>query len=250
MTQALPIPGKLTQTIHTKAEPNRDPIRLSSGGNTAPDYRKAQEMNQDQTLALEEIAQWGAVIDQMTAQYQAQKLANDPKKRKKKTLKPMIDTPRFCYPLSIGRTQTLPRLDTKEMQEIEIYDEKCCTHDYESACPCCLNICKNCQEPLEELNKCADCFADQRDCVCEIEETNAIYPAVNVVSKEMEKNCGACGLFYVGSHSCSVAFDELIEGISNAIYKVFPNFDNNIKKETWDFMVLSVEEICSQLGKE
>jgi hypothetical protein len=65
-----------------------------------------------------------------------------------------------------------------------------------------------------------------------------------------QKNCGACGLFYVGSHSCAVAFDELIEGISEAIFKVFPNFDNNIKKETWDLMVLSVEEICSQLGKE
>lgn len=44
--------------------------------------------------------------------------------------------------------------------------------------------------------------------------------------------------------------NELIEGISDAIYKVFPNFDNNIEKETWALMVLSVEEICSQLGKE
>ena len=41
-----------------------------------------------------------------------------------------------------------------------------------------------------------------------------------------------------------------MEEISNAIYKVFPNFDNNIEEETWRLLVLSVEEICSQLGKE
>jgi len=65
-----------------------------------------------------------------------------------------------------------------------------------------------------------------------------------------KKLCGACGNYFNNSHSCDVAFDELIEGISDAIYKVFPNFDNNIEKKTWDLMVLSVEEICSQLGKE
>jgi hypothetical protein len=31
-------------------------------------------MNQNQTLTPDELAQWGAVIDQMTAQYIAQKL--------------------------------------------------------------------------------------------------------------------------------------------------------------------------------
>jgi hypothetical protein len=45
-------------------------------------------------------------------------------------------------------------------------------------------------------------------------------------------------------------FEDLMQEISNAIYKVFPNFDNNIEKETWALLVLSVEEICSQLGKE
>ena len=45
-------------------------------------------------------------------------------------------------------------------------------------------------------------------------------------------------------------FEELMEGISDAIFNAFPNFDNNIQKETWGLMVLSVEEICSQLGKE
>lgn len=35
---------------------------------------------------------------------------------------------------------------------------------------------------MEELNKCADCFADQRDCVCEIEETNATYHGLIKVS--------------------------------------------------------------------
>jgi len=53
-----------------------------------------------------------------------------------------------------------------------------------------------------------------------------------------------------GKTSTENNIEKLIEEISNAIYKVFPNFDNNIEKETWDLMVLSVEEICSQLGKE
>jgi hypothetical protein len=53
-----------------------------------------------------------------------------------------------------------------------------------------------------------------------------------------------------GQTSTERKINELTEEISNAIYKVFPNFDNNIEKETWDLMVLSVEEICSQLGKE
>lgn len=65
-----------------------------------------------------------------------------------------------------------------------------------------------------------------------------------------KKICGACGNYFNDYHSCDVAFDELIEGISDAIFKVFPNFDDNIEKKTWDLMVLSVEEICNQLGKE
>jgi len=31
-------------------------------------------------------------------------------------------------------------------KDITHYDPKCCTHDYESGCPCCLGDCDDCQD--------------------------------------------------------------------------------------------------------
>ena len=40
---------------------------------------------------------------------------------------------------------------------------------------------------------------------------------------------------------------HLMEDFSELIYQHFPNFDNNIKKDTWDLLVLFTEETISQL---
>jgi len=31
-------------------------------------------------------------------------------------------------------------------EDITLRDPKCCSHDYESGCPCCLNDCEECQD--------------------------------------------------------------------------------------------------------
>jgi hypothetical protein len=31
-------------------------------------------------------------------------------------------------------------------EDITLFDPKCCEHDYESACPCCLGDCDDCQD--------------------------------------------------------------------------------------------------------
>lgn len=43
------------------------------------------------------------------------------------------------------------------------------------------------------------------------------------------------------------AHTHLMEDFSELIYQHFPNFDNNINKETWDLLVLFTDEAISQL---
>ena len=40
------------------------------------------------------------------------------------------------------------------------------------------------------------------------------------------------------------------EEIGNIIYKYFPNFDNNIKNETWAMLSIFLDETIQQLTEE
>lgn len=44
----------------------------------------------------------------------------------------------------------------KEAKMIDIYDPKCCEesnlHEYDDDCDCCINVCRDCAEPMDKWN--------------------------------------------------------------------------------------------------